>query len=58
MKIENKRLKDILFEMGLVLIKMAMQNISYCKYLQSILVVSSIYAATAFLKHSKKYEGD
>jgi hypothetical protein len=24
----------------------------------SIIVVSSIYAATAFLKHSKKYEGE
>ena len=42
--------------MALVLTKMSMQNIDFCKHSPSIVVVSSFYAATAFLKHSKKYE--
>jgi hypothetical protein len=42
--------------MSMVLIKMSIQNIDFQKYSQSIIVLSSLYAATAFLKHSKKHE--
>jgi hypothetical protein len=44
--------------MGLMLIKMAIQNVEYCSYSISTIVISGLYAATAFLKHSKKYEGE
>ena len=33
-----------------------MQNIDFCKYSPSILVISAFYASTAFLKHAKLYE--
>jgi len=43
-------------EMGMILVKMSIQNVEYCKWSPSIVVLASMYAATAFLKHSKKYE--
>lgn len=39
-------------QMALLLIKMSMQNIQFINYSYSILVLSAIYASTAFLKHS------
>lgn len=44
-------------EMSMVLIKMSIQNIEFQRYSQSVVVVASLYASTAFLKHSKKNEG-
>ena len=44
--------------MSLLLIKMAIQCIDFVHYSQSILVISSIYASTAFLKHSEDYNGE
>lgn len=44
-------------EMSMVLIKMSIQNIDFQRYSQSIVVIASLYASTAFLKHSKKHEG-
>ena len=46
----------LISDMSMVLVKMAIQNVDYCKYSQSIVVLASLYAATAFLKHSKKEE--
>ena len=43
--------------MAMLLTKMSMQNVDFCKYSPSVVVIASFYAATAFLKHSKKYEG-
>ena len=37
---------------------MTIQSKDFCKYSKSILVISAIYAATAFLKHSLEYSGD
>ena len=45
-------------KMALLLIKMAMQNIQFIHYSCSILVLSAIYASTAFLKHSQEFGGD
>jgi len=42
--------------MGMILVKMSIQNVEYCKWSPSIVVLAAMYAATAFLKHSKKYE--
>jgi hypothetical protein len=42
--------------MAMILVKMSIQNIEFQKYSQSIIVIASMYAATAFLKHSKKHE--
>jgi hypothetical protein len=42
----------------LLLIKMSMQCSNFCQYSQSVIVLSSFYAATAFLKHSKKLQCD
>ena len=42
-------------DMAMLLIKMGMQNVDFCDYSPSILVISSFYAATAFLKNSKKH---
>ena len=42
--------------MGMILVKMSIQNVEYCKWSPSIVVLACMYAATAFLKHSKKYE--
>ena len=44
--------------MSLVLIKMTIQSKDFCKYSKSIVVISAIYAATAFLKHSQEHSGD
>ena len=44
---------DLLCRQALVLIKMAMQNNDFTVHSPSVLVVASLYAATAFLKHSK-----
>lgn len=41
----------------MLLIKMSIQNIEFQRYSQSVVVASSLYAATAFMKHSKKHEG-
>ena len=53
----NKKLMKLISEMSMLLIKMSIQNVDYCKYSPSIVVISTLYAATAFLKHSKKNEG-
>ena len=46
-----------LFEMAMLLIKMAVQCIDFVPYSPSTLVISSIYSSTAFLKHSKSFGG-
>ena len=40
---------------SLILVKMCMQSVYFCRYSQPLIVISAIYAATAFLKHSKEY---
>ena len=52
------RLMGLIKDMALLLIKMSVQNVSFCSYSQSTVVLACFYAATAFLKHSKKHEGD
>ena len=47
---------ELISEMSMVLVKMSIQNIEFQKYSQSIIVIASMYAATAFLKHSKNHE--
>ena len=44
--------------MSMLLVKMSMQNIEFQKYSPSVLVLATFYAATAFLKHSKKWQGE
>lgn len=51
-------LLKLLGEMGLFLIKMGVQCADFCPYSPSTLVISSLYAATAFLKHSRMYQSD
>lgn len=46
----------LIAETAMVLVKMSIQNIEFSKISQSIIVIASLYASTAFLKHSKKYE--
>ena len=46
---------DKLGSMALLLIKMAIQNSDFLLYSPSILVVSALYSATAFLKHSRNF---
>jgi hypothetical protein len=46
---------NLVTDMAMLLVKMGMQNIDFCNYSPSILVISSFYAASAFLKHSQKY---
>lgn len=53
----NKKLMKLISEMSMLLVKMSIQNVDYCKYSPSVVVISTLYAATAFLKHSKKNEG-
>jgi len=36
--------------MALLLTKMAIQNLDFCKYSPSIIVLASYYAASAFIK--------
>ena len=47
---------QLICEMGLLLVKMAIQNNEFSRHSPSVLVISAFYAATAFLKHSKKYD--
>ena len=44
--------------MALLLIKMAVQCIDFSMYSPSVLVISSLYAATAFVKHSKTFSSE
>ena len=44
--------------MSILLVKMAVQCIDFVHYSQSTLVIASIYASTAFLKHSEDFGGD
>jgi len=44
--------------MSLLLIKMSVQCLDFVHYSQSILVISAIYASTAFLKHSQEFNGE
>jgi hypothetical protein len=44
--------------MSLLLVKMSLQCLDFCAYSPSIVVLSSLYASTAFVKHSKTYRGD
>jgi len=46
----------LISDMSMVLVKMSIQNVEYCKWSQSIVTLAALYAATAFLKHSRKYE--
>ena len=41
--------------MALLLTKMAIQCVDFSAYSPSVLALSAIYAATAFLKHSRTY---
>ena len=43
-------------DMSMLLIKMSIQNIDLQGYVPSATVMASLYASTAFLKHSKKHE--
>ena len=52
----NMMLKQ-LSSMSLLLLKMAIQCSDFSHYSQSILTISSLYAATAFLKHSPEFAG-
>lgn len=44
--------------MTMMLVKMSLQCLDFCNYSQSIIVLASLYASTAFVKHSKTYRGD
>jgi hypothetical protein len=44
--------------MSLFLTKMAIQCADFCPYSPSTLVISSLYSATAFLKHSEEYASE
>jgi hypothetical protein len=44
--------------MSMMLIKMSLQCIDFSAYSPSMVVMASMYAATAFVKHSKTYKGD
>ena len=44
--------------MSILMVKMAVQCIDFVHYSQSTLVISAIYASTAFLKHSEDLGGD
>ena len=45
-------------KMALLLVKMALQSLQFINYSYSILVLSAIYASTAFLKHSQEFNGE
>lgn len=47
-----------LSQMAMLLIKMAMQCLDFCHYSPSQLVIASIYASTAFIKHSKQFSSN
>ena len=44
--------------MALLLIKMSVQCIDFSLYSPSVMVVSALYAATAFVKHSKTFSSE
>lgn len=46
---------DLLCRQALILVKMAIQNNDFSTSSASILVIAALYAATAFLKHSKAH---
>ena len=48
---------NLISQMAMVLTKMCMQNVDFCNYSPSVVVIASFYASTAFLKHSKKHAG-
>lgn len=54
---KSKSLMTKLSEMSMLLMKMAIQCIDFAQYSASTIVISSIYASTAFLKNSKYFEG-
>lgn len=54
----SSQLMEKISTMSLLLIKMAVQCIDFVHYSYSILVISSIYASTAFLKHSEEHAGE
>lgn len=45
-------------EMSILLIKMSLQSLNFCSYSPSIVTISSIFASTAFVKHSKTLKND
>jgi len=47
-----------LSEMALLLTKMSLQCIDFQAYSSSVVVLSAIYASTAFVKHSRTYKGE
>lgn len=47
-----------LSHMTLILVKMSLQCIDFSAYSPSVVVLSALYASTAFVKHSKTYKGD
>ena len=42
----------------MILIKMAIQCLDFSSYSPSVVVLSALYASTAFVKHSKTYRGE
>lgn len=52
-----RQLMKHLSAVSLLLLKMAIQCTDFCYYSQSILTIASLYAATAFLKHSEDLSG-
>ena len=54
---KSRMLMEKISSMSLLLIKMAVQCSDFMLYSQPILVISAIYASTAFLKHSSVYQG-
>ena len=44
--------------MCMLLVKMSLQCLDFCAYSPSTVVMASLYASTAFVKHSKTYRGD
>ena len=53
----SNHLSKHLCSMSLLLLKMVIQCSDFSHYSQSILTISSIYAATAFIKHSLELSG-
>ena len=47
-----------LSDMALLLLKMAIQCSDFSHYSQSILTIASLFASTAFLKHSEELAGE
>lgn len=56
--LKAKLLLEKISKMSIMLIKMSMQSIDFVNYSSSIIVISSIYASTAFLKHSQEFNGE